>query len=1064
MRGFLFVILASACASGATLGRVVALVGGASDLVLDETRNRVYLPSSVENTLNVYSITQQNFQTPIPTDQTPLAAALSRDGNSLFVACYNGSVLDVIDLTAMAVVNRVTLPAKPEGVAVGSDGRVLISTSGSGSASTANLLLVYDPSPNAALVLTALSVTPPAPAAPTFPPPSGRPFLSAHSRLAATRDGTIIAGVNVPSTGSPTVYLYQAASDTLLSSRTLAGSSTALSISDDGTRVFAGANLFDASTLRVLAQQNLANSPYPITPGTSFTTAANQGGSVFAPNGQTLYAAYNIAPVQSPAAASNITQLMLNDPDNLLINMGIQLPDNLDGRMAISSDGNNIYALSDSGFVILPVGTISQSALAVPSAGVTLLTSDPCGVTASTSTATIVINNTGKGRITATAQQLTYTGVTNQASPLTAPSVHSSTSGSSPQFLFSFNATAARSVGTVSPPHDFLIQSPEAINIPNRVRMYQNSRASDARGTIVPVALGISDSYGLMDLAYDSVRQRVYIANAGMNRVEVYDIAQQALLAPIKVGQLPVSLALTPEGDTLYVANAGGESISIVDPDAMQMIGSAVWPPLAFGSTTAMVTPSVIAAGLSGPQILMSDGSLWRMVGSSVSPRGVSVVLGETAQGLPVKMPTPSSMAATPDGLFILLATENTASTGGYVYLYDGTLDDWVAARQIFTGSSATGFLGPVAAGPNGQYFAANGYLMNAELVPVAPVQTGLVAALAPTGTNSYAIFSPPASTTSGTESVVPTIEILNAATGASTVSVNALEGPLTQVTSTGKANINGRTMAVDSNRTNAYVLTESGLSIIPLSPPTPAQLPEVNRGGAVNLASYQAPVASNGLLSIFGQNLGASATASSTPLPVILGGTCVTINDIAIPLFMTTPTQINAQIPPSITAGSYPLVVHSIANLAASASQTLTVSKYAPAVLVDSTGQIALFHADATYVNQNNPATRDEPLTMYAVGLGPTTGGAVTGGEPSPSSPLAVTGTVAVFFGNPSYSQAAVVVDWSGLAPGLIGVYQLNLRIPGTHLDGNALVVTLQIGGVSSPSSGPVVPYVAVN
>jgi uncharacterized protein (TIGR03437 family) len=293
---------------------------------------------------------------------------------------------------------------------------------------------------------------------------------------------------------------------------------------------------------------------------------------------------------------------------------------------------------------------------------------------------------------------------------------------------------------------------------------------------------------------------------------------------------------------------------------------------------------------------------------------------------------------------------------------------------------------------------------------------------------------------------------------------VNALEGPLTQATATARTIVAGRTMAVDPSGSTAYVITVSGLSVIPLTPVTPADRPQPFARGAVNLASYQTQVAPNGWLSIFGQNLAANDEAASTPLPLILGGSCVTLNNVPLPVVWTTPGQINAQIPPNLAPGTYPLVVRSIAKQAASPAQSLTVSKYAPAVFVDSTGQLALFHEDGKYVNKDNPATRDEPLMMYAVGLGATTGGAVTAGMPSPFSPLAVTGGVEVFFGNPAYKQAAIIVDWSGLAPGLIGVYQLNLRIPGFHINGEALPVTLRIGGVNSPSSGPVVPTVAVN
>src|SRR5262249_25480390 len=146
----------------------------------------------------------------------------------------------------------------------------------------------------------------------------------------------------------------------------------------------------------------------------------------------------------------------------------------------------------------------------------------------------------------------------------------------------------------------------------------------------------------------------------------------------------------------------------------------------------------------------------------------------------------------------------------------------------------------------------------------------------------------------------------------------------------------------------------------------------------------------------------------------------------------------------------------------AASVSTTVNVAKYAPAVFVDNQG-IALFHKDGTRVNQDHPAKRDEPLTMYATGLGPTKGGKVTAGMPSPSAPLAVTDKVQVYFGNPGIKEAEVIVDWSGLMPNTIGVYQLNLRVPGAHVKGDNLPVTLKIGGVTNVTTGPTAPTVYV-
>jgi uncharacterized protein (TIGR03437 family) len=1055
-RAVCFLTVGALALHAATFGKVVPLLGGGSDIVLDEPHNRLYLTSSATNQVQVYSLAQNKFLAAIPTDTEPLAAAMSRSGQYLYVTCYASSVVDVIDLTALTVTNRISLPSHPEGIAVASDERVLISTTGNG---TTNVLLLYDPTPNSPAPLTSLSVAPVAPLAPTFPAPSSRAFLAVHSQLRATRDGTLIAGLHVTNatTGVGVVFVYQASSGTVLSGRTLTtGFLSALAISDDGTRILCGADLFDASTMQLLGTLNTANSTFPITPSTTatsgFATQANQGGAVFAPTGATLYTVYNVDPVSS-TGTGNVGQLMFADPDNLLITMGIQTPEFFAGKMVVSADGTNAYALSDSGFVALPLSTIAQSALAEPATDVLLLVNDQCGVS-TTSTSALAINNPGKVKATVTATLLQYAGVSGQASASTEPTVRPSQSGLS----FSFNPTLTKGYGTINPPHDFLLQSTDAINIPDRVRVYQNFRDSDDRGTILPIATGISSTPQLTDLVYDATRQRIYIANTGLNRVEVYDIGGAQFLTPIKVGQLPVSLALTPDGSLLYVANSGGESISMVDPVKMVSTGLVLYPPIQFASNLAPIMPSVIAAGISGLQIVMSNGQLWKVVGNTTLPRGVSTIIGSNATtGAPNTIAMPAVMATSSEGRYILLA-----SNTGFVYLYDADVDDFVAGRQVFT-SQPAGYDGPIAAGPNGQYFVIDGTLLNQALVQVG-TSSGLISAVTPISASSYAIYSTPASAANALPTTQPSVEVVNASSGNAMLQIPALEGPITQATATGRAPIAGRTMAINSAGTVAYVITTSGLSIINLSAVPASARPVPNSRGTVNLGSYQAAIAPNGLISIFGQNLGASAVASSTPLPVILGGTCVTLNNVALPLFMTSPTQINAQIPPGTAAGSFPLVVRSIANQAESISQQVTISKYAPAVLVDANGQILLFHADGSYVNKSNPANRDEPLVMYAVGLGATTGGAVTAGTPSPTSPLAVSPTAAVYFGDPSWVQAAIIVEWAGLTPGLIGVYQLNLQVPGFHISGDGLPVMITSGGVSSPTTGPVVPTVSVN
>lgn len=1061
-------------AMAANFGKVVALAGGASDVAVDDARRQVYLTQSVESQVQVYSLARSQFLAPVATDQTPLAAAISRSGSVLYVACYDASALDIIDLNTLTILSRINLPAKPEGVAVAGDERVLISTTGNGTGGAADLLLIYNPNAATSAALTSVAITPSAPAAPTFPPTAGRAFLAKHSQLVASRDGTRIVGVNAPAAGSASVFVYESASGTVPRARIVAGASTAVSISDDGTRIASGSILFDAASLIVLGQHNAANVPYPFTPGGSFTTQTNQGGSFFSTDGANLYSAFNIQPFQSPAVASTVGQLMVNDPDNLLVRLGFFLPEGLAGRIVLSADGANAYALSDSGFAILPLSTIPTSPVAVPASTAAIVTGDPCGVTASTATASVALTNQGKGNFTANAQLLRYSATggttvvgpggiiitvpggptaTTASNPATAPTTRA-TPGATPQVSFTFNSAFANVRGTAAPPHDFLIQSPEAINIPNVVRVFENSRDSEARGTIVPMAIGPSTTNPLGDLAYDATRQRVYIANAGLNRIDVYDIQQKAFVAPIKVGQMPSSMALSQDGLTLYVTSSNSEIIHVVDPAKGQVVGAVTFPPVPFNSNAALVIPSVIAPSQGGPVLLSTDGTLWKIVGTTAIERPVSKLIGASAAGIPNRISMPASLASTPAGDYVFMATNS-----GLAYLYSASADDFIAQRTVLA-TTQTGYLGPVAAGAGGNYFLMSGVLLNSALAPVNGTTTaGANSAMATVNANQYAVFTP----VSATSTTAPSVTMYDSRTGSPAGQVSALEGPLTQLAN-GRLAVSGRTMAVDASGAAAYAITTSGLSIIPLTPVSAAGRPNFTRAGVVNLASYTSSIAPNSLVSIFGTGLGSTAHPGSTPLPTALGGTCVTLNNAPLPLLLVSPTQINLQIPPALAAGNYSLVVHSLANQSASGAQTIAVSKYAPAVFVDGSGQIALYHADGTLVSVDNPATRDEPLVMYAAGLGVTTGGQVTAGNPSPTTPLAVTAAVQVFFGPTTYSQSPVIVDWSGLLPGYIGVYQLNLRIPGTHMNGDALPVTVRIGNINSPSIGPAVPYVAVH
>jgi len=1091
----------------ATFGTVVAITGGASDLVLDDVRQRLYLVNSTRNQIEVYSIPQRRFLDPIAVEQLPLSAALSRDGRTLYVVCNGAASLVMVSTELLQVVSRISLPAKPEGVAVGYDERLLISTVGTGANNAFNVLLVYDPAASGTnQAITAVSVSPPPPANPLLPPQNlGRPALIPRSFLSASLDGRFIMGINLPNANSRVAFVYEVASGVVLRSRILANVSPVISVSPDGSKFMAGLTLLESTSLTVLAQQNAANANYPFPTGANFNLQQNQGGSIFTPDGSRLYTAFNISPVQTPAARPNVSQLLLNDPDNLLIDTAYQLPENATGQMVISADGNNIYALSESGFLIVPIGTATQNPIGLLDSNVQLLVNDQCGVYASQRTGTAFLRNAGRGRMTANATVqaeattvvpgiggvggpgggivggggilVPVPGTGNVATNVTAnaPQARSTVLADGVNLTFTFNQAAARSLGTALPTHLFLVQSNEAINIPPAVRVYQNNRNSESTGNIFQIPINLTPAEGLTDMVQDITRQRLYIANSGLNRVEVFDMREQRLLAPIKVGQLPRSLALSPDALTLYVANSGGESISIIDLDALAVIGNVRFPALPFNANVALITPRLITSTQRGPLVMMSNGTLWRIVGGDAVPRQFNTaVLPPNAQGVQI-LTAPWTMASSPNGEMSIVLAGN-----GFSYLYDALLDDFVQSRQVVT-APITGYYGPIAAGPRGQYFLVNGLVLNQALTPTAnagtipgtPPRPGLpandvvrpVAAVAAIGATQFARFAQPV--IANANAVITengTIEIVDVNTGAVLRTATPLERPLSTPTGNQRANIDGRTMAVDPSGSSAYVLTTSGLSIVSLAPPTQATRPSINPGGAVNIASYTPEFAQGGLFSIFGRNMGNSASFTSTPLPTVLGDSCVTLNNQPLPLLLMSDGQINAQVPPTLAPGTYPLVIRNLSRLTSSVGSNLRVARYAPAVFVDPITQLpAILHPDGTPVRKEHPAQRDRRLTLYATGLGPTTGGRVTAGMPSPADPLAVTAEVKVFFGDPTIRGTEMIVEWSGLVPGYVGLYQINLMVPGARWKGEDLPVTVRIGGVSSPIKGPVVPYVTV-
>jgi WD40 repeat protein len=269
--------------TSATFGQVVRLGATPSDVVLDESRHRLYLVNTAANRIDIFSTTTNAVSGSIQVGQGPLAAAISRDNAWLYVTNGTDKTLSVVDLNAGGVSQVVPMPAVPQGVAVGGDGTALVSTLDTSTAGT-NTLVRFDRTQTGSNQLTSV-LTPPPPATPAPTPPTTitTPVTKFLGKLATTPDGNYIVGVtNLGAANQTYLFVYEVSSGSILRSRTVTGQSTVLSISPDGSRFMAGYTLYEVATLSILGQMNNANAPFPFP--LTFSTVQNVGGSVFSPD------------------------------------------------------------------------------------------------------------------------------------------------------------------------------------------------------------------------------------------------------------------------------------------------------------------------------------------------------------------------------------------------------------------------------------------------------------------------------------------------------------------------------------------------------------------------------------------------------------------------------------------------------------------------------------------------------------------------------------------------------------------------------------------------------------
>jgi uncharacterized protein (TIGR03437 family) len=239
-----------------------------------------------------------------------------------------------------------------------------------------------------------------------------------------------------------------------------------------------------------------------------------------------------------------------------------------------------------------------------------------------------------------------------------------------------------------------------------------------------------------------------------------------------------------------------------------------------------------------------------------------------------------------------------------------------------------------------------------------------------------------------------------------------------------------------------------------------------INPAMVVNAASYQpviAGVAPGELITLFGSGLASTmmAVAGGEPVPLSLGGVSATLNGIPCPVFAVSPGQISILMPYGVApygADNIQVANNGVASNVVSAGFGVNFSQ--PGVFSQSQNGIgfaaARHAATGELVDQANPTQPGEYISIYMTGLGTVTP-AIADGAVGPSNPLSTAdcwtnGSMSVVFndygpGAPSESDVLGTIQFAGLAPGLAGLYQVNVQVPTKGLTlGDLVEIELQI------------------
>jgi uncharacterized protein (TIGR03437 family) len=231
---------------------------------------------------------------------------------------------------------------------------------------------------------------------------------------------------------------------------------------------------------------------------------------------------------------------------------------------------------------------------------------------------------------------------------------------------------------------------------------------------------------------------------------------------------------------------------------------------------------------------------------------------------------------------------------------------------------------------------------------------------------------------------------------------------------------------------------------------------PTISTASVVNAASFSqgSGIAPGSWVAVFGTGLADdTALAATVPLPISIDDTSVGFDGTNVsvpgPLAFVSAGQINVQVPWEL-AGQTSVQMKVNLEPINGVLATIPVTTYSPAMFIVN-GFAAAEDLSGNIISSTNPAIPGNYISLYCNGLGPVTNQPATGAV-APAGPLAETTTMPTV----TIGGQSATVEFSGLAPGLVGLYQINVQIPANATAGTQAVV-ISIGGATATANIPV-------